>query len=139
MFSLLSNFKNKALFGREYTKRTYLKNPWVLLLTIIVILGYVSCFYSEDPIKSLKGHGYLWQGFVGILCYAGIFVAASLISDEKQKRFLLNLHVIVSVILAAATLLAAECGLKSLLFLTRTTMFMIIAARYRIFAVIFFS
>jgi len=86
-------------FQKAECKRKYIKEILpILILTIFMIWVLISCFFASDITNAFFGNLYRLEGYFTYLGYAGFFACALLIKSKKNKRMLINLHVIAAVL-----------------------------------------
>ena len=70
--------KNRLLFGRNYFKKTFIKNPAFGLLSILLIWGFISTMISDRRFTAFYGDAYRYEGYLSYIAYAGLVASGSL-------------------------------------------------------------
>ena len=100
------------LYGGKYLFETLFKNPWNILLLVTILWGVIS-FKEVDPYDlhtAIFGWAYPYEGFVAYVSYAGIYIGASSLRSDKQKRIVLNALLITAAVVAVFTLIGELTG-----------------------------
>lgn len=98
-------------------KWTFLKRPWNGLFVLLLVWAlFVGIGISEDKNLAFFGGAFRYEGYLSYLAYAGIFVSAAQIRDEKYRKVILIVTTVTSTILAGLTLLRDLAGLSFLMF-----------------------
>lgn len=101
---------------------TFIKRPWTGLLALLLVWSLTAIVYASDRDLAFFGGPFRYEGFLSYLAYAGIFVNASLIRGEKERKIVFAVTTVVSTLLAALTLIRETIG--SSVFLVRGIQFM---------------
>ncbi len=105
------------IYRIEGLKQLFLKRPWNSLFALLLIWAlFVGIGISEDRNLAFFGGPFRYEGFLSYLAYAGIFVNAALIRDEKYRRIILFFTMFASTILAGLTLLRDLAGWSFLMY-----------------------
>ncbi len=94
------------LYGGKYALETFIKNPWNILFVLMLIWMAIS-IKQVNPLLirlSIFGWAYVYEGFISYIAYAGIYLGASSLRNEKQKSILVKTMLITSFIVAFFTL-----------------------------------
>ncbi|MBQ9415676.1 MAG: O-antigen ligase family protein [Clostridia bacterium] len=94
-----------VVHGKAALRREFIRRVWVGILTWLLLWSFAAVFISLDTDLAFFGGAYRYEGFVSFVAYAGIFMCASQIRDEKYRKILLASVGIFSTVLAGLTLL----------------------------------
>ena len=112
----LIDFYCRAYIHRtRLLKWTFLRRPWTGLLTILLVWAFFAIAIARDRKLAFFGGPYRYEGFLSYLAYAGIFLNASLIKNEKYRKILLVFIAVTSTTLASLTLIKELFGVKFLM------------------------
>ena len=113
----LIDFYCRVFINRERAlKWTFLKRPWIGLFVILLIWSFISIGAAEDKLLAIFGSPFRYEGYLSYLAYAGIFVCAAQIRDEKYRKILLVVTTVTSTFLAVLTLLKEVLGVSFLMY-----------------------
>lgn len=76
------------VFNRDSIRRM----PWFYLLLALLVWSVISTLQARDIQIALMGHYYGRDGLFSYFIYAGVFLCASMIRDERYRRRLLRLY-----------------------------------------------
>ena len=96
-------------------KWTFLKRPWTGLLAILLVWAFFAIAIARDRRLAFFGGPYRYEGFLSYLAYAGIFLNASLIKNEKYRKIIFISIAVISTTLANLTLFRELLGFKFLM------------------------
>ena len=109
------------LFNRAFVHRgrvfkwTFIKRPWTGFLAILLFWAVCAILIATDKRLAIFGGAYRYEGITGYIAYAGIFLNASIIKDEKYRRILFGFIAVTSALLAGLTLLRELAGVTFLM------------------------
>lgn len=91
------------LFTECLNKRFALKKGMLPVKCIIglVLVGVISVLTSEDMMLSLYGSGIRGEGFLSLLAYYMIFMGALLLQEERYRKKLLHLFLLLGIVVVA--------------------------------------
>lgn len=117
LVNALIDFYCRVFIHRERAlKWTFLKRPWIGLLVILLLWSVLAIGVAEDKTLAFFGGPYRYEGYLSYLAYAGIFVSAAQIRDDKYRKILLVVTAATSTLLAVLTLLKEVAGLSFLMY-----------------------
>ncbi|MCR5458000.1 MAG: O-antigen ligase family protein [Clostridiales bacterium] len=117
LVNALIDFYCRVFIHRERAiKWTFLKRPWIGLFTILLLWALLSIGVAEDKSLAFFGYPYRYEGYLSYLAYAGIFVSAAQIRNEKYRKLLLIITSVTSTLLAVLTLLKEIFGWSFLMY-----------------------
>ena len=101
------DFYCKVYIHREKClKWTFLKRPWNGLFVIILLWALlVGIGVSEDRNLAFFGGAFRYEGYLSYLAYAGIFISAAQIREEKYRKIIMVITTVTSTLLAIITIL----------------------------------
>ncbi|MBR4237289.1 O-antigen ligase family protein [bacterium] len=105
----------RFIYRKKYWDKTFLKNSWTGLFAILLIIAFLSALFCAKKYEGFLGDAYRYEGFLSYLAYAGIFVSASLLNDEKEKKNILVILVSISFVVAIVTMLRELAGFTFLM------------------------
>ncbi|MBO4384416.1 MAG: O-antigen ligase family protein [Clostridia bacterium] len=91
---------------------TVKKRPWALLFAILLFWALLMIRFASDKRLAVFGSAYRYEGYLSYLAYAGIFLNASLIKDEKYRKILFSSVAVSSALLAGLTLIKELAGVS---------------------------
>ncbi|MGN0419547.1 MAG: O-antigen ligase family protein [Acetatifactor sp.] len=81
------------------------RKPWNVCFLLLFLYVSFSTFAIAPLLQqALNGEEYRYEGFFSIIAYAGFFSLASLLTNEKYKRFWMTFTVSVAVVLGGCAL-----------------------------------
>lgn len=101
---------------KKLMKWTFLKRPWTGLLALLLIWAFFAIAIARDRRLAFFGGAYRYEGFLSYLAYAGIFLNASIIKNEKYRKIIFIFITAVSTALASLTLIKELLGANFLMF-----------------------
>ena len=117
LINALIDFYCRIYIHRERTlKWTFVKRPWIGLMAVLLIWSLLAIGVAEDKTLAFFGAPYRYEGYLSYIAYAGIFVSAAQIRDEKYRKIILVVTTITSTFLAGLTILKEMVGLSFLMY-----------------------
>ena len=107
LLSLFILIVKTMVYGGKYLFETLIKNPWNILFLVTLVWMGIS-IKEVNPLLynvSLFGWAYTYEGYIAWIAYAGIYLGASSIRSDKQKKLILNAFLITAFVIAVFTLL----------------------------------
>ncbi len=100
-------------WGRIWDAASLKARPWFYALLALLLWAVVSMLLAKDPFFAFTGGNYMHDGLFSYFVYAAVFLAASMLGEEKYRRILMKVFSAVCCWLAALMLLQ-ETGIPFL-------------------------
>lgn len=104
------------VFGPKATVKNLFLNPWNILFLFVLIWGVISFKKTTDVSMSVWGYAYTFEGFSGYLSYFGIYLSASAVIKDTDKKKIFNWLLIGSIAIAIFTLLRERLSIEFILY-----------------------
>lgn len=76
-----------------------------IFLLFMLVWGFISCFFAKDIYLAFLGNGYRNDGFISYIAYAGYFILALVLKEEKYRKLFLLIFTGVASLLSFLTIL----------------------------------
>ncbi len=104
-----------SLHHRRIWKWILWKRPWTGLLAAFLLWALLTVSAAQDMKLAFYGGPFRYEGFLSYVAYAGIFLSAALIREDRYRKAIFVTVSAVSALLAGMTLLRERLGATLLL------------------------
>lgn len=92
----------KKFYNEKFRIRKYLP---IIIIMLLLLWCLITCFFSVDMYRSIKGTTYRKEGLLTYIFYFGVLLLGIMLKKEKSRKILLNELLIMEIIISIISLM----------------------------------